>query len=338
MLVAILSIVAGFALLLAGGEFFVRGAVGISKKLGFSPLLIGLTVVAFATSAPELFVSISSALKGSVDLSVGNVVGSNIANILLILGVSALITPIVLKGVDAKRDLMVMCGSALALLLAAFTGGIARWMGVVLFLFLVAYVWFSYAQEKKEMALADSLDASAGEAAEEVRAKVASIESSDEVESAPKSLWLSFILVVVGLAALLFGSEFLISGATKIAEAWGVSEAVIGLTIVAIGTSLPELAASVVSALRGHSDMAIGNVVGSNIFNILSILGLTAIVKPIAIAPTMLHFNIPFMLIISLVLLVVLLGRKKISRPLGFIFLATYVCYVVYLYVGITAA
>lgn len=314
MLLASIQIIGGFLLLLGGGEFLVRGAVGISKKAGFSPLLIGLTVVAFSTSAPELIVSVSSALKGQVDISVGNVVGSNIVNMLVILGVSALITPILVKGKEVRRDCWIMVAASIALSIVSLFHTIPRFVGLLFFASIVTYVVLSYRAEKNDPS------------------KEAEEEAKEELESAPKSLWLSIAIVLVGLVALVFGSEILILGATAIAKAWGVSQAVIGLTIVAIGTSLPELAASAISAFKGHSELAIGNVIGSNIFNILSILGITAMVKPIPVNPQMIHFDIPLMIVVSLILTFLLVRREKLSRVLGVLFIIAYASYALYLY------
>lgn len=317
MIIAILQIVSGFLMLLGGGELLVRGAVGISKKLGFSPLLIGLTVVAFATSSPELIVSITSAMQGAQDLSVGNIVGSNIANILLILGASALITPIFVKGKEVRRDCWVMIGAAIALTVVSQFGVIPRIVGGLFILAIVVYVFLSYRAEKND-------------SSEEAEA-----EAVEELDDAPSSLALSIVFLLVGLAGLVIGSNFLIKGASTIAEAWVVSQAVIGLTIVAIGTSLPELAASVISALKGHSEMAIGNVVGSNIFNILMILGVTSVIKPIHIAPQIAHFDVFIMVAVSLLMAVLLVRREKLTRIAGVLFLAAYVAYTVYLYLGV---
>lgn len=317
MLIAIAQVIGGFLLLLGGGEFLVKGAVGISKKLGFSPLLIGLTVVAFATSAPELIVSITSALKGQADLSVGNVVGSNIANILLILGVSGFIAPIFVKGKEARRDCWVMIGASVALAITAIFGIIPRIVGVLFFAAVVLYVVLSYRAEK------NNPDAEA------------EAEAESELEDAPQSLVLSIVLLVAGIAGLVIGSNLLIAGATFIAQAWGVSQAVIGLTVVAIGTSLPELAASVISAVKGHSELAIGNVIGSNIFNILSILGITAIIKPIHINPQIAHFSIPLMIAVSLLVALLLVRREKLGRKTGLLFIVSYVAYMVFLYVQV---
>lgn len=317
MLIAILQIVSGFLMLLGGGELLVRGAVGISKKLGLSPLLIGLTVVAFATSSPELIVSITSALQGAQDLSVGNIVGSNIANILLILGASALITPIFVKGKEVRRDCWVMIGASVALTIVSQFGIIPRIVGGLFILAIVVYVFLSYRAEK-----CDSSEEAEAEAVE-------------ELNDAPNSLALSLVFLGVGLAGLIIGSNFLIKGATTIAEAWGVSQAVIGLTIVAIGTSLPELAASVISAAKGHSEMAIGNVVGSNIFNILLILGATSIIKPIHVNMHMAHFDMFIMIAVSLLTALLLVRRERLTRFAGVLFIAAYIAYTCYLYVGL---
>lgn len=314
MVLALVEIIGGFLLLLGGGEFLVRGAVGISKKAGLSPLLIGLTVVAFSTSAPELVVSVTSGLKGQVDISVGNVVGSNIVNILMILGVSSVITPIFVKGKEVRRDCWIMVASAVLLYVVSLFGVIPRVVGLAFFLAIIAYVVFSYR--------ADTNNPS-----EEAQA-----EAVEELESAPRSLLVSIVVVLAGLVALVFGSNFLIQGATAVAHAWGVSERVIGLTIVAIGTSLPELAASTISAIKGHSEMAIGNVVGSNIFNILSILGITALIKPIHVSAEMTHFDMPVMILVSLLVTFILVRREKLSRLIGGCFIAGYVAYAYYLY------
>lgn len=309
-----LAVLGGFVALFGGGEFLVRGAVGISEKLGIPKLLVGLTVVAFATSCPELVVSISSGMKNQADLAVGNVVGSNIANILLILGITAIILPIVIDKMSVRRDLVVMMVASAALsFISVVFGYIDTLLGLLLFASLIIYIIIAYRSDKKSDTDAD-----------------------DEAVHGIKSLPIAIAVVAGGLGLLVVGAQWLIFGASTIARTFGVSEAVIGLTVVAVGTSLPELATSMISAIRGHSDIAVGNVVGSNIFNVLCILGLTATVLPkhkdMYIDPTMIQFDIPFMLIASGVAAVILAYRGKIDRWIGVGFVVTYIAYVAFKY------
>lgn len=252
-------LVIGFAGLFIGGEFLVRGAVGIARKFGLSPLVIGLTVVGFGTSMPELLVSVQAALGGTPAIAMGNVVGSNIANILLILGVSAVIAPVGIAFGALRRDLAVMLAATVALWGMILGGYLGRIEGLILCAGLLTFLWAALRSGNPE----------------EVNPKL--------VTEEPPPLWRSALIAVAGLAVLMISARLLISSATEIALAFGVSEAVIGLTIVAIGTSLPELATSVVAAIRKQADIAVGNVVGSNIFNILGILGITAAIAPIPV-------------------------------------------------------
>lgn len=307
----------GFALLLGGGEALVRGAVAIARRFGISQLVVGLTVVAFGTSAPELVVSIGSALRGLPDIAVGNVVGSNICNIALILGVSSLIRPVRVDRDDIRPDARVMIASALVLAGLGLTGSIERWQGVLLFAALIAYVVWSYRREL-----------SAGTESEDWHA-----EEAREFE-APTPPLVAIGLVAAGVAALVVGADWLVEGATSIASALGVPDAVVGLTVVALGTSLPELATSVIAAFRGHSDVAVGNVLGSNIFNVMSILGLTSIVSPIRISERIAYVDNPVMIVATLVAAFVLMRWGRIGRPMGAVFFGAYVVYVVALYLA----
>jgi cation:H+ antiporter len=308
----------GFVLLFAGGEFLVRGAVVIARRLGVSSLLIGLTVVAFGTSAPELLVSLKAALAGNPEISIGNVVGSNTANILLILGFSALIKPVKVDRADIRPDAWVMMASSVALVVLGLTGVIERWQGALLFGALITYVVVSYRRELKHGTTETDWHA----------------EEAREFDDLPKTTGpgVAFALVVAGVIALIVGADWLVAGAMAIGEALGVPTAVLGLTVVAIGTSLPELATSVVAAIRGHSDVAVGNVVGSNIFNILSILGLTAMVTPVAIGGTFPLVDIPVMTAIVFAAGALLIWRGAFGRIVGVGMLAAYVAYVLYLY------
>ncbi len=293
----------GFVGLFLGGEALVRGSVGIARRMAISPLLIGLTVVGFGTSTPELLVSVDAALRGVPDIALGNVIGSNIANILLIVGISALVWPIRVARGTLARDLGVMILAGLVLLPLFWLGDMTRIAGLALVAGLAGYLTWAYLQP--------------GTAAEE------------EVDIAPPlPLWRGLLWVAIGLVALLVGARFLVDGSVNIARGFGISEAFIGLTIVAVGTSLPELATSLIAAMRRHSEIAIGNVVGSNIFNILGILGVTAVIAPIPVAERFLRFDLPVMIAVSVVLAALLLTRPQIGRVAGAVLLVGYAAYV----------
>ncbi|SEM96985.1 cation:H+ antiporter [Roseovarius tolerans] len=296
-----LYLLAGLAGLLIGGEALVRGSVGIARRLAMPPLLIGLTVVGFGTSTPELLVSVDAAWRGVPDIALGNVLGSNIANILLIVGISALVWPIRVQGRALSRDLGVMLAAALTLVPIFALGQMGRPAGLILFAGLVAYLVWAYRQP--------------GEAA-------------PDLPGAAGSGLMSALTVLGGLIALMLGARFLVDGAVSIARGYGISEAFIGLTIVAVGTSLPELATSLIAALRRQSEIAIGNIVGSNIFNILGILGVTAVIAPIPVAGRFLAFDLPVMIAVSLLLAGLLLMRPVIGRGVGALMLAGYGAYV----------
>ncbi len=302
MIVELLLVLGGLALLVLGGDLLVKGAVGLSLKLGMTPLVVGLTVVAFGTSAPELLVSLSAALQGSSGIAMGNVVGSNIANVLVILGITSLVAVIVTKGHDLRESWTMMIGAALLLIAIAWTGEIGRLEGVILLLVLGAVLWRQLTTGRADEVDVDGTTLGAG------WGRIA--------------LWLG-----VGLVLLPLGANLLVNGATDIARAFGISETVIGLTLVAIGTSLPELAASVASALKGRADMALGNVVGSNIFNVLAILGITAIISPLPIPPEMMRLDLWVMLGASLLLFPFLFRGISLTRPVGAVFLAGYAAY-----------
>lgn len=309
--------IGGFVLLFGGAEWLVRGALIVSRRYRVSPLLIGMTVVAFCTSAPELVVSVTAAIEGRSDIALGNIVGSNIFNILGVLGAAALIAPIAVKPPELRRDTATMIGAALALAFASQFGELTRIMGVLLFLGLVAYVTLSYRSERSTPSMPSA----------ELH-----LHESSEIETPSESLVRGIVLVLSGLACLVIGSRLLILGATEIALLLGVSEAVIGLTLVAVGTSLPEFATSVVAAARRQSDVAVGNVVGSNIFNILGILGLSSLINPIHVAAQMARIDVWVMVGVSIVLTPFLLIRGRIGRSAGGAFLALYVAYTVFLF------
>lgn len=307
MLITLSLLVLGLALLFVGGEALVRGGVSLALRFGLSPLIVGLTVVAFGTSLPELLVSVQAALSGSPDIAVGNVVGSNIANILLILGATAVIAPITMAFKTVSRDLIMMIAAAVVMLALGWAGLIERWMGLAMLVVLIAYLIFA--------------------------CRTSDCKEDEPEDSLAKLQWWQEILAVAGgLIALMIGAKLLVGSATDIARGFGVSEAVIGLTIVAVGTSLPELAASLVAAIRRQSDIAIGNVIGSNIFNILAILGITAMIEPVSISPEMTRMDIPVMIGLSILLAGLIFALKGLGRIVGAGFLGLYGSYVVYLY------
>ncbi|MCH1919496.1 calcium/sodium antiporter [Shewanella sp. A3A] len=300
----VLAIIGGFVILTAGAEALVRGASAIALRLGVTPLVIGLTIVAFGTSAPELAVSVKSALSGNSGIALGNVIGSNIANVGLILALTAIIRPIGVQSQTVKRDIPIMIGASVVLLLLLLDGQLGWIDGAVLFALLLAFLWHSY--------------------------RISSDEDAEEIEAGPRNPWLSTLLIVVGIGCLVGGGILFVDGAVDLARMFGISEAVIGLTIIAIGTSMPELVTSVVAALKGQSDIAIGNVVGSNIFNILCILGVTALVHPISSAGfSLLDFGV--MLVLPILVLPFAMSNMRIGRKEGFALLAAYLGYMAYL-------
>ncbi|MFD2741360.1 calcium/sodium antiporter [Sulfitobacter aestuarii] len=295
-------VVAGLIGLFVGGEALVRGSVGIARRWAISPLLIGLTIVGFGTSTPELLVSVQAALRGVPDIAVGNIVGSNIANILLIVGLTCLIWPIRVSGGTLQRDTGVMLAAAFALVPIFAMGEIHRLPGILLLLALAGYLTWAYLHPGAE------------------------VEEHGDT-AVPGSLLVSALWVLFGLVFLMFGARFLVDGSASIARDFGVSEAFIGLTIVAVGTSLPELATSIIAAFRRQSEIAIGNIIGSNIFNVLGILGVTALIRPVPVADRFLTFDLPIMITSSLALTALLLTRPVIGRGTGLFVLAAYVAY-----------
>nr|WP_269149920.1 calcium/sodium antiporter [Nesterenkonia alkaliphila] len=321
--------ISGLVLLVMGGEALVRGAASLGKTIGMSSLIIGLTVVAFATSAPELAVSVGAAFTGSPGLAVGNVVGSNIANILFVMGLTAIFGALLVKVQLIKADIPIMIGfSVLALALAA-DGGFSLLDGIILFGLLLAYlvgtIWFARRQTRRgidpQLAVEEVLSEGAGRLTAKLRA------------TKLRSTTVDLALVGLGVAMLVLGAQFLVSSATSIASALGVSDLIIGLTIVAIGTSLPELATSVIAAVRGERDMAVGNLVGSNIFNIGAVIGLTSMIAPdgVAVETAAINFDLPVMIAVALVLLPLAFTGQAIVRWEGFLMTAMYVAYVIYL-------
>lgn len=304
MIVDVLLVLVGLVLLVLGGDNLVKGAVNLSLRLGVTPTVVGLTVVAFGTSAPELIVSLSAALKGSTDIAMGNVVGSNIANVLVILGACAALTGIPTKGLDLRESWVMMMAASVVLIVMAISGPIGRIDGMLMLAMLGLVLW-------RQLSTASSDTSEAPEGA-------------DTSASGTKiAIWLG-----IGLVALPVGAQMLVSGATDIARMFGISEAVIGLTLVAVGTSLPELAASIASARAGRADMAMGNVVGSNLFNILAILGITSLIEPLPIPPQMLQLDLWVMLAASALLWPFLFRGVRMGKRVGLALLACYALYV----------
>jgi len=306
--------VAGLGLLVLGAEWLVKGASRLAAALGISPLVIGLTVVAYGTSAPEMAVSVKSAWAGQPDLALGNVVGSNIFNVLFILGASAIITPLVVSSQLIRLDVPIMIGASLLTLLLAGDGSVGRLDGAILFALAVAYTVFQVRQSRKESAAVRE-------------------EYGREFGPSRSATAGNLAFIATGLVLLVLGSRWLVNGAVAFAQALGVSELIIGLTIVAAGTSLPEVATSILAAFRGERDIAVGNVVGSNIFNILGVLGLSAAVSTggVTVSTSALHFDIPVMLAVAVACLPIFFTGSRINRWEGILFLGYYVCYVTYL-------
>lgn len=299
----------GTLLLAVGAEGLVRGGARLAGALRVSPLVIGLTVVAFGTSAPELVVSVMASFKDQSAIALGNVIGSNIINILGILGLSALIAPLVVQAEVVRREVPIMIGVSFVMLVVAVDGTISRAEGVLLFLGILVYTAFSYHISRRETA--------------------AVAKEFEEAIPPPKpgKVWLDASLVVGGLVLLVVGARVLVNAAIPLAQAVGISDRVIALTLIAMGTSMPELATSVVAAVRRQTDIAVGNVVGSNIFNILSILGASAMVRPLTVPSSMLFFDIPVMVVVAVATLPVVLSGHTISRKEGGMLVLALVAY-----------
>ncbi len=304
---ALFLLFCGGALLYFGGSGLVKGSASMAARLGVSQLVIGLTVVAFGTSAPELFVSTTAALKGSTDISLGNIIGSNIANIALVLAIAMIIRPMLVQQSTVKREIPFVVGASIALWIMALDGQVGRLDGIILLVLFVLFLYYCY----------------------HFRHPLSDEEETIEVFRSP---WRDVLLVLGGLAGLVAGSEFFVRGATVLARLIGVSEFFIGLSVVAVGTSLPELATSAVAAARGHADISVGNVVGSNLFNILLVQGMVSTITPIPVPSRLsLWLDLPVMTALPILLLVLILlpPRHNLVRHEGMLLLAIYVAYIV---------
>jgi cation:H+ antiporter len=318
----LLYLAGGTVLLIVGAELLVKGASRLASAVGISPLVIGLTVVAYGTSAPELAVSVMAGLDGDGSIAIGNVVGSNIANVLLILGISAIIGPLVVSAQLVRFDVPLMIGVSLLGFAFAYDGKVSRLEGLVLFAGAIAYTWWAIRKSRSESAAVN----------DEFAAEYGKAEAHRPVVEA--------LRVALGIAVMVGGARLLVDGATALARALGVSELVIGLTVVAVGTSLPELATSVVAAMRGERDIAVGNVVGSNLFNILSVLGLSAALLPqgIPVAEAAIRLDMPIMIGVAIACLPIFFTGYRIERWEGFLFLAYYAAYIAYLALAATGS
>ncbi|ERM84866.1 K+-dependent Na+/Ca+ exchanger [Rhodonellum psychrophilum GCM71 = DSM 17998] len=302
-----LLLVIGLVILLAGGKLLVDGASALAAKLGLSAGLIGLTVVSFGTSAPELLVSVSAALKGNSDISLGNVIGSNITNISLVLGISAIVFPIAIHKSVLKLDYLFMLLSSLLFYILSFNGLISRIEGILFVILLVVLNWYFFRKLKGPAAELDE----------------------EETENLKKSpIWKAIALVLGGVLGLYFGADLFVDNAVEISKIFGISERVIGVTVIAIGTSLPELTTSIIAAINKKTDIAIGNILGSNIMNILAIIGITALVQPISVSEVFLKQDFIWMLALTLLLFPILRTKLRISRWEGMLLVMVYAVYI----------
>ncbi len=344
-LMTLVLFVLGFVLLTVGAYLLVRGASDLAETLGISRLVVGLTVVAFGTSAPELAVNLQSAWTGQPDIAVGNVVGSNILNILLVLGVAAVIAPLGVHKRLIQLEVPLMIGVSILLLLLSLDGTLSRWEGLLLASGLVFYTIFALIKERKtgeppldaEKTLEES-DKGSYSGSEKSGEQI-----SESVRLAPRflvpkylsekryNLLIQLIFIIVGLGLLVLGSQWLVNGAVSMAEYFGISKLIISLTIISIGTSLPELATVVIGSLRGEQELVVGNVVGSNLFNILLVLGFTSLVSPIGVPPEAIVFHMPVMIAVAVACLPIFFTDYLIERWEGGLFLAYYVAYTLYL-------
>lgn len=300
----------GLALLLFAADYLVRGAVTLARLSGVSPLIIGLTIIAVGTSAPEFVTALSAALSGASDMAVGNVVGSNIVNMLLILGIAAMIRPINVSVKIIARDAMMVVGATALFVAFGVTGGFNQWQGALLLFCLIGYLYMTYKAEQREN-----------------NKQALHAREADDVGGVPGRPWVAFVFLAGGLAGIVIGAKLLVSGGLGIAEAFDVSRTIVGLTLIALGTSLPELAIVIVASCRGHSDIALGNVLGSNIFNLLGITGGVAMITPLGMPSEIMNFDIWVLLGVTILLLPLMITENKISRPEGRLLAGLYIVY-----------
>jgi len=331
MLFDYISLAGGLVVLIIAGDVLVRGSVGIAQRLGIPNLVIGLTIVAFGTSAPELVISLKAAFEDAGGIAIGNVVGSNIANVLLVLGMPALIAATPCGEDGATRNAMFMVAVTIVFIGLCFFTPIGLTAGIVLLVLLAMFLTASTITARRHRQEQRSISAaSAGAAVAD--AELVEDDTLDDVEDVPDSVWIALVYILLGLVGLPLGAHFTITGATDIASHWGVSEAVIGLTVIALGTSLPELATTVMAAIRQHGAVAIGNVIGSNIFNLLAIIGITAVVVPIDVPPEVLKLDVWVMLACAVLLAVLAAFRICLGKISGLAMTAAYGLYITTVY------
>ena len=327
-------LVLGFLVLLAAGDLLVRGATALAARYGLSPLLIALTIVALGTSLPELLVSVKAALNGASGMALGNVVGSNIANIWLVLGLPALIYPISCQGRSVPMNALIMIGASFMLVLLCLFGSLGEFDGLILLGLLTAYLLFSGwdARSHRRDGGAKLVDrvhrmvTGVKEVETEIEETIEAV-TQTELSTPKTSRRLIWGMILIGVIGLPFGANLIVTSGTDIASHFGVSDAVIGLSLVAVGTSLPELATSIVAAIRKNDDMVVGNVVGSNIMNILAILGVTALISPLPVEREFIYYYLWIMLLAGLSIFPMVMTRGKVSRPAGILFLVLFAGY-----------
>ncbi len=309
----------GFVFLVVGADTLVKGASTFATSVGISPLVVGLTIIAFGTSAPELAVSVQSAYNGQPDLTVGNVIGSNILNILMVLGIAAVITPLTVNIKLIKLDVPLMIAVSILLYILSMDLVISILDGAILFSILLIYTIYLIVQSRRDNSII-------------IEAELEELEELEK-ESKEMSIWIKILYIIIGLVLLIVGSDWLVDGAVMIAQFFGLSELIIGLTIIAIGTSLPELAATIAASLRGERDMVIGGAVGSNLFNICMVLGLSSVVAPngIDVSPIALNVDMVIMIAVAILCLPTFFSGRQLDRWEGLLFLAYYAAYTIYL-------
>jgi len=303
----ILLIIAGFVLLFLGGELLLRGSIALAKRFQLSNLLIGAVVIGFGTSTPELSASISAALKGAPDIALGNVIGSNTANVFLIAGMAGLLCPLKIPYANVHRDVVMMIVSSVMLVVMMWFETLDMITGVIFLLTLAGYIIWSFQSSD------DDCD-------------------NEAILAKTYSTGMAFVLLAVGIATLTGGAAFLVDGVIGVARRFGISEAIIGLTVVAVGSSLPELATAIISSIQKQSEMVLGNIIGSSIFNVLAILGVTALIQPIPVSPQMMAFDVWVMIAATLLLTLLIVMGIKIGRRIGSLMVIGYLSYVIWLY------
>jgi len=307
----IVLLIIGLIILIVGGDYLVRGSSSIALRLHISPLVVGLTIVAFGTSAPELLISIQSAVKGSPDIAMGNVVGSNICNLALVLGLTAVINPVKVQSNSIRVDWPMTIGASILLFLVVQEGYLSSIEGIFFISIICVYLFLIIRQSRKDI----------------IASKKAM--ESDEIPDAPtKQIWKDIVFIILGCFGLYYGSEWFVGSAKDLAISLGVEERVVGLTIVALGTSLPELVTAALASYKGQTDLALGNLMGSNIFNILSILGITSIIQKIHVHEEILNKDIIWMILITFMILPLMVMRREVGRVDGIILLIVYSVYI----------